>query len=146
MVFDDLLIEKLYCYCIPEIQQQAMDKILQRENFDLTLLLRPKSKRYWDKAALVLSKMKPDRLLPIIDGLFEWISDLNVPGAITIWELLNKFPMDMFMPAYERAIKQAILKRDCSWRTYLYLYVTNGKIKPEDFSDASAYDWLIKNR
>ena len=144
MAFEDILIEKLYCYCIPEIQFEAIQEILERESFDVSLLLKPKSLRYWDNAAYVLSKMKPDRLLPIIDGLFNWIVDLNDPGAETIWELLNVFPLDAFMPAYERAIKKTISTRNSSSAGYLMEYIHNGKAKREDFSDDSLYDKLIE--
>lgn len=123
-----------------------MNEIVQRENFDLKLLLQPMGKMYWDNAALVLSRMSHDRLAPVMDGLFEWIADMDWPGADTVFELLESLPAGVFMPPYERAARQAVLKIRPAWQNNLCLFISRGKAKREDFSDASLYDRLYGTR
>jgi hypothetical protein len=139
---DHELVEKLHWHYTVEEQEPAMSEIVQRENFDLKLLLQPMGKMYWDNAALVLTRMSCERLLPVMDGLFEWIADLNWPGADTVFELLESLPANVFMPSFEKAARQAILEKTPAWRNNLCLFISRGKAKREDFMDASLYDKL----
>ena len=142
MLTDHDLVERLHWHYTAEEQEPAMNEIVQRESFDVKLLLQPMGKMYWDNAALVLSRMSHERLAPILDGLFEWIADMNWPGADTVFELLDILPAGVFMPAYEKAARQAIPGKRPAWKNNLYLFIKSGKAKREDFSDASLYDRL----
>jgi hypothetical protein len=110
---DHELVEKLHWHYTVEEQEPAMSEIMQRESFDLKLLLQPMGKMYWDNAALVLTRMSCERLLPVMDGLFEWIADLNWPGADTVFELLKTFrPTYLCFPSKRPPGRQ-------SWRKHL---------------------------
>lgn len=142
MLTDRELVEKLHWHYTVEEQEPAMSEIVQRENFDLKLLLQPMGRMYWDNAALVLSRMSHDRLMPIMDGLFEWIADMYWPGADTVFELLESLPSGVFMPSFEKAARQALLGKRPAWSNNLCLFISRGKAKREDFSDAALYDRL----
>ena len=145
MLSDSDLVERLHCYYHPEEQNQAIEEILKRDSFDLSLLLRPMRKMYWEHAALVLSRMNQERLLPIMDGLFEWIQDLNWPGAQVIRKKLGEFPKEVFMPYYEKAVIRAIAESDYEWLGYLSWFILENtkKVKQEDFVDKSLYERLL---
>ncbi len=138
------LVEKLHYYCPEQEQKQAIEEILQRENFDLSLLIRPCGGIYWENAALVLSRMKHERLLPIMDGLFEWLQDLNCPGAYIIMQTIEKMPKAAFMPYYEKAVSKAIMDDDYEWLGYLSGFIREDKanVKQEDFIDKHLYERL----
>jgi hypothetical protein len=144
MQSDRELVEKLHYYCPEEEQKQAIEEILQRENFDLSLLLHPYGVIYWKNAALVLSRMRHERLLPIMDGLFEWLQDLNCPGANIIRQTIAKFPKLVFMPYYEKAVNKAIKDNDYEWLGYLSWFIREDKanVKQDDFVDKYLYEQL----
>lgn len=144
MQSDKELVGKLHWYCPAEEQKLAIEEIVQRVNFDLSLLIRPISKMYWDNAALVLSRMKFERLLPIMDGLFEWLQDLNWPGANMIRLTIAKFPKSVLMPDYEKAVNQAIMDNDYEWLGYLSWFIREDttNVKQDDFVDKCLYERL----
>ncbi|MBQ3229784.1 MAG: DUF5071 domain-containing protein [Clostridia bacterium] len=49
------------------------------------------SKEVWDNCALILCEKSDLELMPHIRGLFEWLEDLNWPGALCIWDRLLSF-------------------------------------------------------
>lgn len=49
------------------------------------------SKNIWDNCAEILSRKTDDELKDYLQDLFEWIQDLNWPGAFTILERINTF-------------------------------------------------------
>lgn len=123
MLTDKELIDKLHCNCSLEEQQQAISEIIARETFDVTLLAIHSSKAFCDIDAIVLSKMRYERLLPAIDDLFRWIWDLNTPGAEEILMLLTGFPTEVFMPHYEDAVRKAITYNDSTYLGNLSYYI-----------------------
>ena len=145
MLTDKELIEKLHCDCSKEEQQQAIGEIIARETFDTTLLMKNASKVFGEIDAFILSKMSYERLLPVVDDLFGWIWDLNTPGAEEILELLTGFPIEVFMPHYEDAVRQAIFYNDSSYLGYLSYYLCS-KVKKDDFADPGLYDLLEERR
>ena len=83
-------------------------KRLAREVKDLSLLIMPASEpSVWEYCADILSEKDEAELSPYLDSLFNWISDLNLPGAMTILERLVKFDgeklKDAFVASYNKA-------------------------------------------
>ncbi len=72
---------------------------IQREGFrlakkinDLSLLIMPPApSSVWECCAQILSEKSDDELEPYLYKLFEWLQDLNWPGALTIVDRLNVF-------------------------------------------------------
>ena len=70
----------------------AEGKRSAREVKDLSLLIMPASEpSVWEYCAEILSEKDDAELSPYLDSLFDWISDLNLPGAMTISERLARF-------------------------------------------------------
>lgn len=79
-----------------------------REVKDLSLLIMPAAEpSVWEYCAVILSEKDDAELTPYLDRLFEWISDLNLPGAMTISERLARFDgevlEDAFIASYNKA-------------------------------------------
>lgn len=49
------------------------------------------SKNIWDNCAKILCLKTDDELMPYLRTLFEWMQDMNWPGAFTICDRINAF-------------------------------------------------------
>ena len=62
---------------------------------NINVFLRPCSKNYnknvWDNCAKILSERTDEELSPYLIELFEWLQDLNWPGAFCILDRLQKY-------------------------------------------------------
>ncbi len=92
------------------------------ENLDV--FLQPCDERYsknvWNNCALILSKKSDKKLQPYLTELFEWLQDLNWPGAICILErLINYTDSDSFEPIYNQCIQTAKSQGDEIWESNL---------------------------
>ena len=76
----------------------------------------PYGKRTWDNCAKILSDRSDEELEPYLTALFEWIEDLNGPGALCILERLNHFNGDKFFDfCLSSCIKRARLMGEEVW-------------------------------
>ena len=74
----------------PEVRSEGMR--LAREIADVSFFIQPPAPpSVWECCAQLLSERSDEVLEPHLVGLFEWLEDLNWPGALTILERLKKF-------------------------------------------------------
>lgn len=103
------------------VQNEAVNQLVSYVDLDLTLLLQPLNKSYWDNAARVLFLKGYPIIKSIIPQLLEWIQDLNWPGATIIFELLQSVPKPLLLSYIESSIKKAKLDNDEDWLINLNL-------------------------
>lgn len=103
------LIEKL-SWDEPECIQKETIETLKHEK-DLGIFMQPISsttgKQVWENCALILCSKSDEELIPYIDGMFEWLQDMNWPGAWNILERIQKIPKEKIKTKYELYIKKA---------------------------------------
>ena len=62
---------------------------------DISVFLQPCSPKYnknvWDNCAKILSNRTDEELTPYLIELFEWLQDLNWPGALCVFERLQNY-------------------------------------------------------
>jgi len=49
------------------------------------------NKNVWDNCALIIADKTDEELKPYLSELFEWIEDMNWPGAFCIWDRLKQY-------------------------------------------------------
>lgn len=96
-------------------QLKHIELLLKESTLDPSIFLCPGEKRHWANAALVLLIMGPEKTTSILDGLFEWIQDLNWPGAEIIMELLLQYPKDVINPMITKMLEKAKCENDDNW-------------------------------
>lgn len=116
-----------------EVQQEAIEKLIQIDEKYIGLLIQPIDKKHWENAALVLKKIGYPRNKLAIPGLLEWLKDLNWPGAWTVLETLQSIDIEVLLPHIKNAINEATEKNDEMWLMALKELVINrlGITKPE---------------
>ena len=76
-----------------EIQEKGRD--LARNIKCINVFLQPGNLEYnknvWNNCAIILSERTDSELKPYLDRLFEWLMDMNWPGAYCIYERLKQY-------------------------------------------------------
>ena len=99
-----------------DVQRQAIQTILSNDTFDFTLLFQPsKRKDCWENCANILVLLDDDQLENLLPGLFEWLKDLNWPGAKTILGRLKEMPAEKRNFHLIQARNKAIQENDQEW-------------------------------
>ena len=76
----------------------------------------PYGKSVWENCAKVLCARSDDELRPYLIPLFEWLQDLNWPGALLIYERIKSFPNDKSLEfSKNECINRAIALNDEIW-------------------------------
>lgn len=105
----------------PAVQSEGIR--LVREINDLSLLIQPPADpSVWEHCAKVLCEKSDAELEPYLDGLLEWLQDLNWPGAMTIVERLKTFSGEKLKKPLENAIIKSNKMSDnegLMWQDYL---------------------------
>ena len=100
----------------PAVQLEGIR--LLREINDLSLLIQPPADpSVWEHCAKVLCEKSDAELEPYLDGLLEWLQDLNWPGAMTIVERLKTFSGEKLKKPLENAIIKS--NKGLMWQDYL---------------------------
>ena len=126
-----------------EVQQEAIEKLIQIDEKYISLLIQPIDKNHWENAALVLKKIGYPRNKIAIPGLLEWLKDLNWPGAWTVLETLQSIDIEVLLPHIKNAINEATEENDEMWLMAIKELVINrlGVTKPE-FKEDGLYNKL----
>lgn len=106
----------------PEVQERG--RMLARNIRCINVFLQPghpgHGKNVWDNCALILAERTDQELHPYLFELFEWLSDMNWPGAICIFERLLRYQEeDWLNSVLSHSIKEAQLLCDECWLDYL---------------------------
>lgn len=102
-----------------EQEQEEGIRLAQSVNC-INVFLRPHDRIYnknvWDNCAKILSGRSDEELEAYLIELFEWLQDLNWPGAFCIRDRLQKYSDDLsYKSAIEICIKNARIKEDDVW-------------------------------
>lgn len=74
-----------------------------------------KSKCIWEPCAQVIALKTDEELKPYLFLLFEWLQDMNWPGAWTIFERLSKIPFSLLEKEYVHSKQRAEKENDTLW-------------------------------
>ncbi len=78
-------------------------------------ILPQRTKSHWEPCAQVLAARSNNELRPYLYPLFEWLQDMNWPGADTIRARLLHFPFPELEPCYRIAVAEARRTNDDIW-------------------------------
>ena len=84
-----------------------------------TVLPPEKSKGVWDSCAKVVAMRSDEELEPYLCHLFEWLQDMNWPGAVKIYNRLSQIPFAKLEPVLRYCKQRAQETDDEMWMTAL---------------------------
>lgn len=133
------LIKGLNCNNSIKEQEKAIKQLVSRMDYDLKLLIQPKSKEFWLNSAKVISLKGYTEYESVIDMMFEWLQDMNWPGAEEIKETLQTIPKDKFLVFFESSVDRAIKANDSEWCYSLAQFIKIYDIQSDDFRDKELF-------
>ena len=128
-------------------QEKAIKILSSMEDLNLEILLQPSlGKGCWENVAKVLYIVGYPRVMEVIDGLFEWLQDMNWPGVDIVIEILKLIPKEIFIENLEKCVKKAINEKDEEWIYSLAQLIELFNLHEKDFTASEIYKLLIKSR
>ena len=114
----DVMFKMLSWNSPEEVQEEGL-RVASKVQY-LSVFLRPiESKSVWENCAKVLSEKQDWQLERYLFSLFEWLQDMNWPGAFLIWERLGRMSKESLQFAYEASLEKAIQTDDECWKDNL---------------------------
>jgi len=138
----NLLLDRLSWNTPEEIKGAAMRELEQLDEDTLSVLIQPNGKGCWENAAIVLKRIGYPRVRKVIPGLFEWLQDINWPGAEIVIEILANIEKKEILPYIETTLIEAAKKNDDPWITGINELVVAMKLTQSDFSSSEVYKIL----
>ena len=78
-------------------------------------MILPNPKSVWENCAIILAQRTDSELEPYLDQIFEWLQDLNWPGAIMIHNRMLDMEEQMLSKQLARSQKRAQIENDDEW-------------------------------
>lgn len=101
-----------------EIQAKGIEE--DKKIKHLSVLIQPiESKSIWENCAKVLANKSDQELESYLIPLFEWLQDMNWPGAEIIYERLKMNPEQKIKASYDICFAKAELTEDAVWKNVL---------------------------
>ena len=125
-------IDSLFEYLLMnnDIEQQELGIEAAKEIKHLSVLIMPmENKLTWENCAKVLASKSDEELKLYFIRLFEWLKDMNWPGAYIIYDRLISVSDQEIIAAYEYSLSVAEQTKDYVWervlRDYYMEYIMN---------------------
>lgn len=111
-------IERLSWSNAVDEQEKAVSEYANCDDIDLRAFTMPFGRKdCWENCAKVISARPDKEIIEVGLELFEWLQDLNWPGAMEIVSRLEKLPTDVLRKLYRASLEKA--KNDEEWSYYL---------------------------
>lgn len=111
-------------------QEKAVSELANSRDIDLKELMMPSGRKdCWANCAKVICARSDQEIIGIALEMFEWLQDLNWPGATDIVSRLKELPADVLRRLYRISLEEA--KKDDEWLFFLkeefdYLDIESG--------------------
>ena len=101
-----------------KIQNQGIEEAKKIKN--LSVLFQPiESKSIWENCEKVLVSKGNQELDFYLLPMFQWLQDMNWPGAELIYERLKRMPIEQLEIAYKISLSMAESTGDTVWKEVL---------------------------
>lgn len=86
-------------------------------------------KKTWKNCADIMIRMGYPKNSGYLDQMFEWLQDMNWPGASEIFNYLFDLPGDIQSEKFFSALQKAISSKDEDWVYFLYRFYQKSSIQ-----------------
>jgi len=122
-----------------ETLERNIEMLANNKQYNNKCFITPKNKIYWEDAAKVLEKRGYPMIDDVIMDMFEWLQDLNWPGALIIVRILKSIPKKVFVDNLEKTIEIALKENDEVWLNWLYIFVYQKVVRIDDFTNKDLF-------
>lgn len=102
------------------VDEQIKGVELAKKIKHLSVLFQPiENKSIWENCARVIISKSNQELELYLISMFEWLKDMNWPGAYLIYDRLKSMPEQLITFAYSICLSMAEQTCDYSWKQVL---------------------------
>ena len=123
----------------PQKNREAIEILQNIPSEKMYLLIMPNGKECWENAALVLKKIGWPRIEVVLPELFNWLRDINWPGASIICELLKTIPIKILSNEVEGSIIRAARENDDIWISGIKYFMDLAQMNREIIVDENIW-------
>lgn len=99
----------------------------------LSVLIQPiEDKTIWENCAKVLADKSDEVLAPYLISLFQWLQDMNWPGAYIIYDRLKVIPAKDIKLSFDISLSLAEQHNDFPWKQALMDFKKDSEICDEE--------------
>jgi hypothetical protein len=121
----------------------AINHIVRTGKPDLSALSRDiYGKECWFSIAEIICKTGYPKNEKAMPALFEWLQDINWPGALDVWNFLIALNTPVFVRHCEAAIEQAKRDDDLIWLEFISSLVNEKGLAESDFSSPEIFRFI----
>ena len=126
-------------------RKEIIKKINKIKPAQFKYLLRYGSKAEWSLEAEIIVALGYPCVKPILNKLFEWLKDMNWPGASYIqMNILLKLDKPILVSSLDIVLRQALIEGDWQWIYWLSELAEEAHLTRNDFSQTdNAYDIVL---
>ena len=106
---------KFYSDILQKTEDELLDYYCNNESYENLFFCQCGPKFSWEIEAKILTRRGYPLVEDVIEKLFEWLQDLNWPGADIIFDFLLELPSDVFNYYFQLAIDKANATNDEDW-------------------------------
>lgn len=129
---------------LTEEQREKNIKILAKDtDYNNKLFIKAGIKKEaWENLAKVLLYRGYPMIADVVPEMFEWLQDMNWPGAKEISYALSLLPKDILIKELESATLLAKKDNDIGWLYWLREFMEENNLKETDFNNKDIYETL----
>jgi hypothetical protein len=129
--------------CPRFLNKIAINFIVRTGKPDLSALSRYiYNKDCWYSIAEIICKIGYPKNENAMPALFEWLQDINWPGALDVWNFLISLDTPVFVRHCESAIEQVKSDNDTIWLEYISSLVNKKGLTESDFSSSEIFRFI----
>jgi hypothetical protein len=142
---DNDLLEYIRSYQNSTEKEEILKKISELQYEQFKYLLRYGDNADWFVEADILISLGYPCVKPVIDEIFEWLQDMNWPGAADIQDkLLLKLEKTVLVNSLSIALRRAYWNGDSMWIYWLSSLASEANLSRDDFAQTdNAYDIVL---
>lgn len=105
-----------------KVQKNAIQEAMNCK--DISFLFQPINfSSAWENCAVAICSIDDDRLEKHLKEMFEWLQDINWPGALTIVKRLYHFNKKTVSSYYKEAVEKSLTSEYDGWTDYLSVFI-----------------------
>lgn len=117
------------------VQKNAIDFLINAEDWDCTGCIMNSPKETWENLINIVDKLGDSYKIKMIDDFLYLLKDLNWPGAKNAFNFLVKMQKQQILNNLELCLKKAYSEQDTIWIANIKSLTEECGLKSQDFNN-----------
>lgn len=124
------------------VQKDAIEFLLNAEDWDCTGCIINSPKETWENLIDIVEKLEDNYKIMMIDDFLDLLKDLNWPGSKKAFNFLVEMPKSKILNNLEICLKKAYSEQDTIWIANLKSLIEESRFESQDFNNINLQEIL----